>query len=145
MVPKSVEPTGPTAVIDTSAGRFTCKLYTQQAPDTVANFFALAEGSKEWTDASGAIQRAKPFYDTLQVFGMSDAVASGERVAMSLGTAGQDLIPEKTGLDFNRAGRLAAIVMAGKQSSSAFAITKSPRPRMGQSWNGLWSVRSGCG
>src|SRR6202042_1790744 len=86
----------------------------------------LADGTKDWTDASGAIQHGKPFYDTLQVFGMSDAVASGDRAAMNLGTAGPDLTPEKTGLDFNRAGRLAATVVAGKQSSSGFAITDHP-------------------
>src|ERR1700733_15729609 len=43
-------PTGPTAVIDTTMGRLTCKLYDQQAPITVANFIGLAEGTKDWTD-----------------------------------------------------------------------------------------------
>ena len=45
-----VIPTGPTAVIDTSMGRLTCKLYDKQAPITVANFIGLAEGTKDWTD-----------------------------------------------------------------------------------------------
>ena len=45
-----VMPSGPTAVIDTSMGRLTCKLYAQQAPATVANFIGLAEGTKDWTD-----------------------------------------------------------------------------------------------
>ncbi|MEG9439069.1 peptidylprolyl isomerase, partial [Edaphobacter sp. HDX4] len=40
-----VIPTGPTAVIDTTMGRLTCKLYDKQAPVTVANFIGLAEGS----------------------------------------------------------------------------------------------------
>ena len=44
-----VVPTGPTAVIDTSMGRLTCKLYDKQAPITTANFIGLAEGTKEWT------------------------------------------------------------------------------------------------
>src|SRR5882757_5322369 len=118
-----VEPTGPTAVIDTSAGRFTCKLYTSEAPITAANFIALAEGTKDWTDASGATQHGKSFYDALQVFGMSDAVTSGERAALNLGTAGPDVTPEKSGLDFDRAGRLAAMVTNGRQSNSGFAIT----------------------
>ncbi len=43
-------PTGPTAVIDTTMGRLTCKLYDKQAPVTVANFIGLAEGTKDWTD-----------------------------------------------------------------------------------------------
>jgi cyclophilin family peptidyl-prolyl cis-trans isomerase len=122
-VPKAIEATGPTAVIDTSAGRFTCKLYTQQAPITAANFVALAEGSKDWTDASGIAQHGMPFYDGLQVFGMSDAVASGDRASLNLGSAGPELSPEKTGLDFDHAGRLAALAPGGKQSSSGFVIT----------------------
>jgi len=124
--PKLVEATGPTVVIDTSAGRFTCNLYTRQAPLTAANFVALAEGTKSWTDSSGALQQGKPFYDALQIFGMVDAVASGDRAALHLGTAGPDVAPEKTGLTFDRAGRLAALTTAGKQSSSGFAITDHP-------------------
>jgi cyclophilin family peptidyl-prolyl cis-trans isomerase len=123
---KQVEPTGPTAVLDTSAGRFTCKLYSQQAPLTVVNFIALAEGAKDWTDASGAVQHGKPFYDGLQIFGMSDGVAGGDRAAFHLGTAGPQVTPEKTGLGFERAGRLAALTAEGKQSSSGFAITNHP-------------------
>jgi peptidyl-prolyl cis-trans isomerase A (cyclophilin A) len=124
--PKVVEATGPTVVIDTSAGRFTCNLYSRQAPLTAANFIALAEGAKDWTDSSGAVQHGKPFYDALQIFGMSDAVAGGDRAALHLGTAGPDVAPEKTGLTFDRAGRLAALTNGGKQSSSGFAITDHP-------------------
>ncbi len=40
----TVEPTGPTAVLDTSMGRITCRLFDKQAPLTVANFIGLAEG-----------------------------------------------------------------------------------------------------
>jgi peptidyl-prolyl cis-trans isomerase A (cyclophilin A) len=117
------DPTGPIALIDTSAGRFTCRLYTQQAPITTANFIALAQGAKDWTDATGAPQHSKPFYDALQIFGMSDGIASGDRAALKLGAAGPDLPPEKTGLDFDRAGRLAALLTNGRQSPSGFAIT----------------------
>jgi peptidyl-prolyl cis-trans isomerase A (cyclophilin A) len=37
-VPPTIEPTGPTAVLDTSMGRITCKLFDKEAPLTVANF-----------------------------------------------------------------------------------------------------------
>src|SRR3984885_14792120 len=46
----AVEPTGPTAVMDTSMGRITCRLFDKQAPVTVANFVGLAEGTKPWRD-----------------------------------------------------------------------------------------------
>ena len=44
--PPVIEPTGPTAVLDTSMGRITCKLFEKEAPLTVANFIGLAEGTK---------------------------------------------------------------------------------------------------
>src|ERR1700742_2816480 len=46
----SPQPTGPTAILDTSMGRITCKLFSKEAPETVANFVTLAEGKKDWTD-----------------------------------------------------------------------------------------------
>ncbi len=118
----AMEPTGPTVVFDTSAGRVVCKLYTKEAPQTAANFIALAQGSKDWTGSDGAVEHAKPFYDGLQVFGMTDGINSGNRAAFNLGTAGPGTPLEKSGLDFDRAGRLAAIVTKGEQSSSNFEI-----------------------
>src|SRR5260370_38004567 len=44
-----VVPAGPTAVIDTTMGRLTCKLFEKEAPITVANFISLAEDTKDWT------------------------------------------------------------------------------------------------
>lgn len=58
-----VEPTGPMAVFDTSSGRVVCRLYSKQAPITTANFIALAQGKKDWADASSVVQQGKPFYD----------------------------------------------------------------------------------
>src|SRR5690348_16489035 len=46
----SPQPTGPTAVFDTSMGRMTCKLFSKEAPKTVANFIGLAEGITDWTN-----------------------------------------------------------------------------------------------
>ena len=34
----------------TSEGRFTVRLFDEDAPKTVANFVELAEGTREWTD-----------------------------------------------------------------------------------------------
>src|ERR1700728_2557336 len=63
-VPPVVEPTGPTAVLDTSMGRITCKLFDKEAPLTVANFIGLAQGTKPWTDPVSKKKRThKPFYD----------------------------------------------------------------------------------
>jgi cyclophilin family peptidyl-prolyl cis-trans isomerase len=52
------------AVIATSMGDITVELFDDEAPQTVANFLGLAEGSKAFKDASGAEVR-RPFYDGL--------------------------------------------------------------------------------
>ncbi|HEX8311233.1 MAG TPA: peptidylprolyl isomerase [Chthoniobacteraceae bacterium] len=47
----------------TSQGNFTCELYYDRAPKTVANFAGLATGEQPWLDlATGAVRR-QPFYN----------------------------------------------------------------------------------
>src|SRR5439155_25503830 len=38
------------ATFHTTAGDFNCKLFPDQAPNAVANFAGLADGSRDWTD-----------------------------------------------------------------------------------------------
>ena len=57
-------PNGPSVVMDTSMGRITCQFYEKQAPKAVANFIALAEGTKDWVDpTTQKKQHHKPYYD----------------------------------------------------------------------------------
>ncbi len=123
---KEVEPTGPVVVIDTSMGRITCKLYEKQAPVTVANFVGLAEGSKDWKDpATDQIVHGKGFYDGTGLAGTSDGILGGDRLGRLLGTAGAPFPMEKSGLGFERAGRL---VMAKykPQPGEVAAVGKQP-------------------
>ena len=125
-VAKVVEPTGPTVVIDTSIGRITCRLYDKQAPVTVANFVGLAEGSKDWKDpATDQIVHGKGFYDGTGLAGTSDGILGGDRLGRLLGTAGPPFPMEKSGLGFERAGRL---VMAKykPQPGEAAPVGKAP-------------------
>jgi len=106
-VDKSVDPTGPTVVIDTTMGRITCRLYEKEAPLTSANFVGLAEGSKDWKDpATDQMVHAKPFYDGTGLAGVSDGILGGDRLGSLRGTAGAPFVAEKSGLGFERAGRL---------------------------------------
>jgi peptidyl-prolyl cis-trans isomerase A (cyclophilin A) len=101
------QPTGPTVVIDTTLGRITCKLFSQQAPVTAANFTALADGSKDWTDPStNTVMHAKPFYDGLAFNGVTDGIVAGDRLGGGKGLAGPPFPAEKSGLGYDRAGRL---------------------------------------
>jgi peptidyl-prolyl cis-trans isomerase A (cyclophilin A) len=54
----------PTAVIDTSAGKLTCFLFPEKAPNGVKNFVGLANGTKDWIDPhTGKMVHGKPLYD----------------------------------------------------------------------------------
>ena len=49
----------------TTEGTFTVRLFEKETPKTVANFVALAQGTKEWTDPSTRAKSTRPFYDGL--------------------------------------------------------------------------------
>lgn len=54
----------PVVTMVTNHGNVTIELLQKSAPETVKNFLGLAEGTKEFTDASGE-KVTKPFYDGL--------------------------------------------------------------------------------
>ena len=54
---------GTYAIFDTSEGSFTVRLFDKEAPNTVANFVGLAEGTKEWKDPQTGEKRTGRFYD----------------------------------------------------------------------------------
>ena len=55
------------ATFHTNKGDIVCELYEDDAPGTVANFVALATGTKEWTDPkTGKKHTGTPFYDGLR-------------------------------------------------------------------------------
>ena len=58
-------PAHPRVVIRSSLGDLTLELWPEAAPKTVANFIALAQGTKEWTDGKTGEQVTRPFYDGL--------------------------------------------------------------------------------
>ena len=119
------EPTGPIAVFDTTMGRMTCQLYAKQAPKTVANFVALAEGTKDWRDHLNLVDvHGKPFYDGTAIAGITDGIRGGDRFGGGEGAAGEPIPEEKIpGVIFDRPGRLAMATHAGEISSSFFLIT----------------------
>ncbi len=51
------------ATMKTSEGDIVLKLFSADAPKTVANFVGLATGEKEWTSPDGKKQTGKPLYD----------------------------------------------------------------------------------
>jgi len=55
----------PVCVIKTSSGDIRLELFAKEAPETVKNFIALAEGQKTYTDPKTQAKVKKPFYDNL--------------------------------------------------------------------------------
>src|SRR5258707_2624331 len=54
----------PTAIIETTAGSMTCRLFPDKAPIGVENFIGLATGKKDWKNpVSGATKHGTPLYD----------------------------------------------------------------------------------
>lgn len=53
------------ATFHTNRGTFTCSLFFQKVPMTVANFVGLVEGSRPWIDLATGQARSEPFYNGL--------------------------------------------------------------------------------
>jgi len=123
-------PNGPTVVMDTSMGRITCKFYQQQAPKAVANFIALAQGTKDWTDpGTNKLQHNKPLYDgtifhrVLPEF----MIQGGDPAGTGMGDPGYKFEDEfDPNLGFDVPGRLAMANSGPNTNGSQFFITEVP-------------------
>ncbi len=58
-------PAGLYAIFETSQGNIVIRLLEKEAPNTVANFVGLAEGSKEFTNEKTGKKEKRPYYDGL--------------------------------------------------------------------------------
>ncbi len=53
----------PTARLNTSKGTIVIRLFEKEAPETVANFIGLAEGSKQWVDPTTGKPSSSSLYE----------------------------------------------------------------------------------
>jgi peptidyl-prolyl cis-trans isomerase A (cyclophilin A) len=140
----AVEPTGPTAVLDTSMGRITCRLFDKQAPQTVANFVGLADGTKDWTDpATREKEHGKPLYDgtTFHRVIPGFMAQGGDPLGSGLGDPGY-YIPDEIdpSLMFNVPGRLAMANSGPNTDGSQFFVTEEILPDL----NGHYTIFGQC-
>jgi peptidyl-prolyl cis-trans isomerase A (cyclophilin A) len=135
-VPPTVEPTGPTAVLDTSMGRITCRLFDKQAPITVANFIGLAQGTKPWTDpVSKEKMTGKPFYNgtTFHRVIPEFMIQGGDPTATGTGDPGYMFEDEfDPNLNFDVPGRMAMANSGPRTNGSQFFITEVPTTHLNQ-------------
>ncbi len=137
-------PTGPTIVIDTTMGRLTCKAFDKQAPNAVANFIGLAEGTKDWTLAAGSVkQHRRRFYDGLTFHRVIPGfmIQGGDPVGDGTGDPGYYFADETDpALTFSVPGRLAMANSGPNTNGSQFFITEAPVPDL----DGKYSIFGQC-
>jgi peptidyl-prolyl cis-trans isomerase A (cyclophilin A) len=124
----TIHPNGPSVVMDTSMGRITCQFFQKQAPNAVANFIALAQGTKEWTNpATSKKERHKPLYDgtTFHRVIPEFMIQGGDPVGSGMGDPGYAFADEfDPDLNFDVPGRLAMANSGPNTNGSQFFITE---------------------
>ncbi|MGA2633282.1 MAG: peptidylprolyl isomerase [Terracidiphilus sp.] len=129
-------PNGPTVIMDTSMGPITCQFYQRQAPKAVANFIALAEGTKDWTDpATRTVQHHKTFFNgtTFHRVIPNFMIQGGDPTGTGMGDPGYKFADEfDANLNFDRPGKLAMANSGPNTNGSQFFITEVPTPFLNQ-------------
>ena len=137
-------PNGPMVVMDTSMGRITCQFYQKQAPLAVANFIALAQGSKDWTHpTTNQVQHRKSLYNgtTFHRVIPEFMIQGGDPVGNGMGGPGFAFNDEiDPNLTFDRPGRLAMANSGPNTNGSQFFITE----KAGDFLNGHYTLFGQC-
>jgi peptidyl-prolyl cis-trans isomerase A (cyclophilin A) len=119
------------ATFKTSMGDIVVKLLPEKAPNTVANFVGLAEGTKEWTDPRNGQKTKTPLYDgTMFHRVIPDFMIQGGD-PLGTGTGGPGYrFGDEIGPDnkFSKPGLLAMANAGPGTNGSQFFITEVPTP-----------------
>ena len=142
--PAMAAASGPTAIIQTSAGNLTCKLFPKQAPIGVANFIGLANGTKDWTSpVSHAKKHGVPLYDGTIFHRVIPEfmIQGGDPAGNGSGDPGYAFKNETSpDLKFDRPGRLAYANAGPGTNGSQFFITEVAYPSL----NGGYTIFGQC-
>jgi len=127
-----VEP-GTYAVIETTEGSFTVRLFDKEVPKTVANFVGLAEGTKEWRDPSTGEKKTGPYYDGIIFHRVISGfmIQGGDRLGTGTGGPGYNFGDEfHPSLRHSRPGILSMANAGPNTNGSQFFITLGPTPHL---------------
>jgi len=122
-------PPGLYAVLETSMGNITIKLYEKEAPETVANFVGLATGTKPYTDPKTGQETKGNFYDGLIFHRVipSFMIQGGCPLGKGTGDPGYKFADEfSDNLKFDGPGYLAMANSGPNTNGSQFFITVAP-------------------
>ena len=121
------------ADFDTSEGKFTIRLFDQEAPKTVENFIGLAEGTKEWTDPRTNRKVKQPYYDGIVFHRVIDGfmIQGGDPLGQGIGGPGYNFADEfHPKLRHNKAGILSMANRGPNTNGGQFFITLAPTPHL---------------
>jgi peptidyl-prolyl cis-trans isomerase A (cyclophilin A) len=121
---------GTYAVFNTSEGQIVCRLFSAEAPKTVANFIELAEGSREWTHpvtnkkTSDKLYNGTIFHRVIPDF----MIQGGDPAGNGMGGPGYRFADETKDSPhkFNVPGKLAMANAGPNTNGSQFFITVAP-------------------
>ncbi|WP_263408645.1 peptidylprolyl isomerase [Terriglobus tenax] len=118
---------GTYAVFNTTEGTIVCRLFEKDAPETVANFIGLAEGTKDWTSPSK--KGAKLYDGTIFHRVIPDfMIQGGDPEGSGMGGPGYRFADETKGSPhgFQEKGKLAMANAGPNTNGSQFFITVAP-------------------
>lgn len=126
-------PPGTYAAFDTTMGTIVCRLFTEKAPKTTANFIGLAEGTREWRDPKTGQMVKKPFYDGLSFHRVIPdfMIQGGCPRGNGKGGPGYKFDDEfHPDLLHNKPGILSMANAGPNTNGSQFFITEAPTPHL---------------
>src|SRR3954467_9566782 len=122
---------GTYAVLETSEGDIVCRLFEKEAPNTVANFVGLAEGTKEFTDPRSGKKTKAPFYDGLAFHRVIPKFMIQGGCPLGTGTGGPGYkFPDEfhPSLKHSEGGKLSMANAGPGTNGSQFFVTVAPTP-----------------
>jgi peptidyl-prolyl cis-trans isomerase A (cyclophilin A) len=121
------------ARFDTTEGTFTARLFEREAPETVANFVGLAEGTKEFTDPRTGARVKRPFFDGIIFHRIIDGfmIQGGDPLGTGTGGPGYSFADEfHPSLKHRGAGVLSMANRGPNTNGSQFFITLAATPHL---------------
>ena len=115
----------------TSEGNFTARLFDAEAPDTVANFSGLADGSKEWTDPRSGRKVSQPYFNGTLFHRVIDGfmIQGGDPLGQGTGGPGFTFADEfHPKLRHSKAGMLSMANRGPNTNGGQFFITLAATP-----------------
>jgi peptidyl-prolyl cis-trans isomerase A (cyclophilin A) len=135
---------GPTAIIETTAGKLTCTLFPDVAPIGVANFIGLSNGTKDWTSpVTHQKKHGVPLYDGTIFHRVipNFMIQGGDPAGNGSGDPGYEFKNETSpDVKFDRPGRLAYANSGPDTNGSQFFITEIAYPSL----NGGYTIFGQC-